>query len=412
MLRINRWGRERHILEALSSLSSRSGDLRAYLQEVAVGVSQLIRLDWSVVTLCQDGEEEILASSVPLGVEDPRYSLHGSLTDTVIRTGRSLAVEDATSCRDYGQPPEGYQAYLGVPLRTAQGQVIGTICSFHRRTRRFTPEDLQIVELFAERAATAIDNYQLYQQQREFNEALEQALEEAKTRLIKRERLAAVGEFCAKIAHEIRNPLSTISLTLNAFARLSGELSDLAQERLTLAQDEVERLERLLNELLIYSKLQVMQSDDLELLELNEELEQIYRCLQEEDPEVNLHRIHFCPASHPIKIHGDRDRLRQVFLNLIRNASEAVDPSQPIQWWVELDQDHRQVQVKIHNGGEPIPPHILTRVTEVFFTTKSSGTGLGLAIVKQIVIAHGGSFDIQSAPEVGTTVSVSLPWVY
>ena len=412
MLWINRWGRERRTLEALSSLSSRSGDLKAYLQEVAVGVSRLIGLDWSVVTLCQNEEERILASSVPLGEDDPCYSLHGTLTDTVFRTGQSLAVEDAKTCRDYGEPPEGYQAYLGVPLRTAQGEVIGTICSFHRRTRRFTTADLQIVELFAERASTVIDNYQLYQQEREFNEALEQALEEAKARLIERERWAAVGEFCAKIVHEIRNPLSTISLTLNAFSRLSGELTDLTQERLTLAKDEVERLERLLNELLVYSKLQVMQPDDLEPLELNEELEHIYRCLQEEDPGVNRHPIQFRPASHPIKIRGDRDRLKQVFLNLIRNAREAVEPTQPIHWWVESDEEHRQVQIQIHNGGEPIPPERLSRVTELFFTTKSSGTGLGLAIVKQIVITHGGTFDIQSGPEVGTTVSVRLPWMY
>lgn len=406
---MSQWGRERRTLEALSALSSRSGDLDAYLEEIALGVSRLIELDWSVVTLCQGGEEQVLASSIPTGAKDSRYSLHGTLTDTVFRTGRSLVVPDVKTCRDHGDPPAGYQAYLGVPLRTAQGQVLGTICSFHRQSRQFTAEDLQIVELFAERAATAIDNYSLYQQQRAFNESLEQALEDAKARLIERERMAAVGAFCTQIVHEIRNPLSTIGLTLNFFARTV--LTDLAQERLLLAREEVERLERLLNELLTYAKLQVSRPDDLKVLDLNQVLERIYRYLGEEGPEMYVQRIHFCPGAEPIRIRGDRDRLQQVFLNLLRNASDAVDPTQPIRWWVETDPEARRVWVKVHNGGPPIPPQILSKITEPFFTTKSSGTGLGLAIVKQIVITHGGSLDIQSAPEVGTTVSVSLPWV-
>lgn len=406
---INPWRRERQTLEALSSLSSRSGDLTAYLQNVAAGVSQLLNLDWSVVTLCRDGTEQILASSIPLDDGDARYSLHGTLTDTVVRTGRSLVVPDAKTCRDYGDPPAGYQAYLGVPLRTIQGEVLGTVCCFHRRPRRFNPEDLQIAELFAERAATAIDNYQLYQQQREFNEALEQALEEAKARLIEHERWTAVGEFCTMIVHEIRNPLSTIGLTLDYFSRLS--VSDSAQERLQLAKNELHRLERLLNELLVYSRLQMSQPDDRVQLDLNEVLEEIYRYLRENASAGDLPEIQFSPTPYPVKIRGDVDRLKQVFFNLIRNAGEATQNTQPIRWWVQPDPEAKWVWIGIQNGGDPIPAEILPRVTEMFFTTKSSGTGLGLAIVKKIVMSHGGIFDIQSSAEEGTTARVGLPWL-
>lgn len=137
-------------------------------------MSDLIELDWSVVTFCQHGSERILASTVDLGEDiNQVYDLHGTLTGTVVATGVPLIVEDAATCTQYGQAPDGYRSYLGVPLRTPIGEVIGTICSFQRYPRRFTAEEVQLVELFAERAATAIDNYQLYQQQQQFNEMLE-----------------------------------------------------------------------------------------------------------------------------------------------------------------------------------------------------------------------------------------------
>ena len=127
---------EQRTLAILSSLSYRAGELNSYLHEVAQGVSELIGLDWSVVTYCQDDCERILASTIDLGdASNKVYSLHGSLTGTVVKTGCALVVEDALTCRDYGEAPEGYQAYLGVPLRTSSGEVIGTICSFQRQPR-------------------------------------------------------------------------------------------------------------------------------------------------------------------------------------------------------------------------------------------------------------------------------------
>jgi len=127
-----------------------------------------------VVTFCKDDSERILASTVDLGEAGNEISsLHGSLTGTVVKTGQPLLVEDATACTDYGNAPEGYRAYLGVPLRTPAGEVIGTICSFQHQPRRFTEAEVQLAELFAERAATAIDNYHLYQQQQQVNDQLE-----------------------------------------------------------------------------------------------------------------------------------------------------------------------------------------------------------------------------------------------
>jgi signal transduction histidine kinase len=405
------WHRERRTLEFLSSLSYRRGELRDYLQEITFGVSELLELDWSVVTLCQNGFEKVLASSIPINNDSEQlYSLHGSLTGIVVETGKSLVVCDVKTCQGYGEAPEGYQAYLGIPLRTPEEEIIGTICSFHKTPRQFSSEEVRIAELFAERAATAIDNYFLYQQQRQFNQILEtevmrrtEELTMAQAKLVEQERLAAIGEFAASIIHEICNPFTTVKMGLNFFQKL--ELPATAKERLSLAIDEANRLERLLKEILLYAKPQKLQ---LEKIDMNEFITEILPSLQNM-PEAVERKIIFYPAMTAAKIDGDKDKLKQVFINLVRNASEAVAKGETIKLQLRPNTSLNQVCIDIHNDGEPIPSEILPKLTQPFYSTKFSGTGLGLAIVKRIVEGHSGKLLIQSNCTEGTTISVQLP---
>jgi signal transduction histidine kinase len=396
----------------LSSLNYRTGELSNYLYDIAFGVSELVEVDWSVVTLCQEGFERILASSIDIECDSEEvYSLHGTLTGTVIQLGCSLAVEDVQENSEYGESPEGYRSYLGIPLRTAQGEVIGTICSFHRLPRKFTKEEMQIVELFAERAATAIDHYHLYQQQCQFNHILEAEVEKrtvelraAQAQLLEQERLAAIGEFAAIIVHEIRNPLTTIMMGLKYFQKTI--LAKPAQERLFLALDEGKRLQHLLSEILLYAKPQVLQ---LSQLDINEFISELLLSIREM-PEAMDRKIKFTPVFPMVKILGDRDKLKQVFINIFRNACEAVFAGDIVKCEVDILPTNKAC-INICNYGEPIPPEILSKLTQPFFSTKSSGTGLGLAITKRIVNAHGGELLIKSESDTGTTVSVQLPAV-
>jgi signal transduction histidine kinase len=181
-------------------------------------------------------------------------------------------------------------------------------------------------------------------------------------------------------------------------------LTESAQERLSLALDEASRLERLLNEILMYAKPQVLQPIELDLNKFINKLLATVR----EMPEAQERQIEFIPAPTEIRILGDEDKLKQVFINLIRNACEAVSTGDTIKWEVnDLAPNH--VDISVHNGGEPIPPEVLPKLTQPFCSTKSGGTGLGLAITKRIINAHGGELSIQSTPELGTLVSVKLP---
>jgi len=417
------WQQAQPILQILSSLSYQAGELNGYLYEIVNSVSQLFELDWSAITLCSDGKERIMASSLALDETErimtsslvfdegePIYSLHGTLTSIVIQTGKTICVEDAKNYKEYGNPPEGYESYLGVPLRIYGGEVIGTICSFCKKPRLFTLEEVQTVELFAERAATAIDNYHLYQKQKKFNEFLEieiarrtEELRIAQKKLVEQERLAAIGEFASMIVHEIRNPVTTILMGLNYFKRTYHSFKD--QERVTLALEEANRLQNLLKEILLYAKPQILK---LENLEINKFVQEMLMYLHEM-PEAQKRKLKFISASKDVHIQIDKDKFKQVLIHLVRNACEAIEPGDEVTCKIESIIDSNQVYMSIHNGGHPIPAEILPKLTQPFCSTKPEGTGLGLAIVQRIIDAHRGSLSIESNQLIGTIVKIGIP---
>lgn len=216
--------------------------------------------------------------------------------------------------------------------------------------------------------------------------------------LVENSRLATIGQFASGIVHEIRNPLATISLALDHLGSLSG-LPPGAEKRVALAAAEVSRLERTLSDILLYAKPLVLDRTPQDLVEL------VVETVAAEGTDNRPIEIqsHPCPL-----VPADRDRIRQVLINLVRNAQQASPPGAAIgircrpsgAGWVE---------VEIANGGEPIPRKLLQRVFEPFVTSKSGGTGLGLPIVQRIVSAHGGEIELESDEQHGTRVLLRLP---
>ncbi|WP_199305339.1 MULTISPECIES: GAF domain-containing sensor histidine kinase [Cyanophyceae] len=216
------------------------------------------------------------------------------------------------------------------------------------------------------------------------------------------ERLAEIGELAAMIVHEVRNPLTTISMGLNAFKKL--QLSERFQEYLSLSLDEADRLQRLLDQILLYARPQTLQRSHLEL---NSFIASSLSTLKTPSAALGKH-LKLIAATAPVTVLADRDKLKQVLINLVTNACEAVAVGETITVRVQAI-EHDQIFIQIHNGGVPIPVEFLPNLTKPFFTTKASGTGLGLAIVKRIVEAHDGELRIESLAATGTTVSVQLP---
>ena len=172
--RVNEAAVDAHqLLNILSELSHRSGDLPAYLEGIVKGMSALLGLDWSVVTLCCGEAETLLASSLDIGAAlDKTYPLHGTVTQTVVRQGCPLQVRDLDADPSQGAGAPGYRAYLGVPLKLPNGEILGTICSFEQQPREFSEAEVKLAEIFAERAAIAIDNHNLFAKQSQLNARL------------------------------------------------------------------------------------------------------------------------------------------------------------------------------------------------------------------------------------------------
>lgn len=216
-------------------------------------------------------------------------------------------------------------------------------------------------------------------------------------------RLAEIGELAAMIVHEVRNPLTTVLMGLQSFQRL--ELSERFQTRLQLALEEADRLQRLLNEILLYAKQQRLDLRDLDLNTFIGDLIPTFQAM----PEAEGRQVQWVPSLGPVGVKGDRDKLRQVLINLVSNACEAIPAGDRVTCKVNPVPEQGRVTIQVHNGGEPIPAEVIPNLTKPFFTTKTSGNGLGLAITKRIVEAHGGELRIDSAAPLGTTVTISLP---
>jgi signal transduction histidine kinase len=397
------------VLDCLTALNYRSGNLETYLTEIVLGVSRLIRSDWSIVTVCEGDTGQVIASSIDLEQNDAGFLVHGSLAGEVVESGQSLIIEDSRKEQKQIKASQEYLCYLGVPLRTSTAEVIGTICSFLREPRSFTESEVKLIELFSERAATAIENYRLYQQQLAFNARLAQevaacsiSLKQSQEKLIERECLAAIGEFTATIVHEIRNPLTTVAMGLRHAQKVLH--SDADQQRLALSLSEFDRLNHLLHDILCYAKPQVLQ---LSKLNINEFLIDLLTQIQDL-PEATDRRIDYERATPKYEVMADMDKLKQVFINLFKNACEAIAPHENVSCRITDDIDTNRICISIHNGGTPIPTDILPQLFTPFCSTKSSGTGLGLAISKRIITSHDGELAIASSGS-GTTVSVYLP---
>jgi len=223
-------------------------------------------------------------------------------------------------------------------------------------------------------------------------------------RLAEQGRLAAIGEFAAGIAHELRTPLTTISMALGYL--IESEQAPRAQRRLDLAQGEAERMQRLLEEILLYAK---PLSLDPRPVELGGLLEAHLAATGERHPgqPIRLER-----PTDALEVMADPDRLQQILTNLTDNACEAAPAGTTVTWRItELaaQTGTSTVRLAVHNAGEPIPAALLPRLTEPFFSTKASGTGLGLAIVRRLVEQQGGQIAIHSTAEQGTRVEIDLP---
>jgi signal transduction histidine kinase len=219
--------------------------------------------------------------------------------------------------------------------------------------------------------------------------------------LLNKERFAAVGRVVAGVAHEIRNPLFGISAIGQLFER---DLKDPAHRELSRALlSETRRLNQLVEELLIYGRPMKLKLREADLRQLWEEVLDQHR---EELKSRNIAVIGDDVLRMPAAVF-DPHQVRQVFLNILRNAIEAMPDGGTITCTVLLED--RNILLRVTDTGPGIPREQLEHVFDLFYTTKPKGTGLGLAICRKIMRDHGGDIALASGEGAGTTVTLRLP---
>ena len=227
---------------------------------------------------------------------------------------------------------------------------------------------------------------------------------EMRTRLAETERLAAVGELVAGVAHEVNNPLCTIS----AFAQLLQRDTDLSPEQRESVEtiaDETQRASQVLRDLLTFARRSESESATIALNDL------IERTMRLRTYELGTQGVAAACELEPDLplVQGDPRQLQQVLLNLVVNAAQAMEPCGGGTLRIASRAERDGVVIEVSDTGRGIPPETRPHVFEPFFTTKRQGTGLGLSVSYGIVAAHGGSIAVARTGPDGTTFRVTLP---
>ncbi len=367
-----------------------------------------------------------LIAHFPRGVIPLNRSLHGR----AVRERETLHAEIGPAQRgefheSRALADEGFQSFLIAPL-PARDRVIGTLSIASTGPDAFDAELAGIVTSLAGVIAIAIEQGALFKRISQFATELERRvddrtreLETATHKLIMAEKYFATGRLAGNLAHEINNPLGIIKnylqLVRNNLRAAGGgrRRTDPNLQSIEAINEEVDRIARLVGRML---DLHRPAEDKVEPVDLNELIAEILTLMEPNLERSRIEVVRELAHELPRPI-ASRDLLRQVLINLIRNAQDAMEEggrlllrTSAISLWEE-GEERLFVRVRVSDSGTGIAPEHLNRIFDPFFTTKSpdKGTGLGLCVSYSIVRMYGGNVDVESEPGRGATFIVTLP---
>jgi signal transduction histidine kinase len=296
----------------------------------------------------------------------------------------------------------GISSFAAAPL-IAQEKVVGVlIVDNFVRGHQLTQDDFHFLQLFTNQAGMAIENSMLYNRIEEIN----RSLREARESLVHGERLAAIGEMAAGIAHELKGPM----VSIGGFARrLEKKLPPTSTERdyaETIIR-EVVRLEKMLSDTLAFSRKATICHTTCTMNELiDDSLAIVEPSLEESGISVIK-----CFPPRKFSFLGDYQQLKQVFINLFINAQEAMKNGGTLKVSIMAAtvKGADAVSVNVADSGGGITPEALCNMFNPFYTTKETGTGLGLTIANRIVTNHGGKIQVNNQPGIGAEFVILLP---
>jgi signal transduction histidine kinase len=366
-------------------------DLPSLLTHIIEAACKLSDSEGSSILLYNDTTKELYFQAA-IGLEEPLMRgmvipLEGSIAGWIVRNNASVNIPDVhADTRFFSKVEQASQvktqSLAGLPL-TSQGKVIGVLEVINKRSGHFSSYDIEVLSVLVMQAALAIENTRLFQQ----------------------------SDQIAELVHELRTPLSSISTA----AYLLQQEAVPPDQRMTLSKTiytETQRLSELASSFLDLARLESGRvSFKPTLFNLDQLIQETVHFFAMRAEHMNLtFRLRIAPEMPGIT--ADRDKIKQVFLNLISNAIKYNRPG----GWISIDAsaDDMNFYIKVADNGLGMQPDAVAHMFEKFYRAKSTedqvpGTGLGLSICKSIVESHHGKIAVESVYGEGTTFNISIP---
>ncbi len=372
-------------------------------QDTCLSIADILKVKQVILFLYDDVRKAFVPSTAAFTLpEDYRDTMHYSLEKMVelyqVSGGLPIVINEYANAGNYEflvPDPQREKNMMAAWLLTKE-KMLGVL-RVSNKEGDFGEEDAKILIILANHMAVAMENAELYRNLQEKMEELRKTQEQ----LIQSAKLAAIGELASNVAHEINNPLTSII----GFTELAREDDDkeMIRNSLDIIEKEALRAREIVRQLLGFARKKPLQLTEVKT---NDVLRDVV-VLSSSQARMSKVKISEEYEDVPITI-GDVDQLKQVFLNIITNAVQAMPHGGILKIKTAMVGDF--IFVSIADTGQGIPPEFRQRIFEPFFSTKKdSGTGLGLSISYRIIQDHGGRIDVESQEGKGTTFIVRLP---
>ncbi|OGP95328.1 MAG: hypothetical protein A2157_20015 [Deltaproteobacteria bacterium RBG_16_47_11] len=394
-------------------------DIDEILRLVLEGVTKNIGFDRARLYLVNE-KRNILECKMAVGIDEGKIKeitlpleKEESVVARSIFEKRPFVIPDASRdprVNPILQEKLNLQSLVVIPL-LAKEKSLGAIAADHTEPgKNITRETLESVMTFAQQAGLAIHHALMYQELKAFSQQMQEKIQKTtadlrktEAQLIRSEKLAALGQLSAGIAHEIRNPLTSINILIHSLTE-NLPTEDSRLEDLKVIEEEILRINEIVDQFLRFAKPASPLFEKTNLIPLFEEILQLLR------PQIEKGKIAAKKVFEPLLlITVDKEQIKQVLLNLLMNAIQAMPGGGELSMSGRLSKDGYWVELTIQDSGIGIPQEDLEKLFDPFFSTKEGGIGLGLSIAHRIIDQHRGKIEVESAPEKGTRFTISLP---